>query len=276
MAATLELGLIVSLTDGVEKAFEKVVDLELPTCQLSCWAPSILDRKLATEVKASSKATGVKVSSFWAGHSGRTVWDFVDGPGTIGLVPMETRQERLVELKRGSDFAAMIEVLSVTTHVGFIDENGASPQYLRLIETLRDLAGHCGRHGQVFCFESGQETPVTLLRAIEDVGTDNLGINFDPANLILYGKANPLDALDVFGRHVRGVHAKDGHYPTDGRHLGREAVLGEGRVDFPALVRKLKTIGYAGPITIEREITGDRQLADVRRAIEILRTLGSD
>jgi len=273
MPSTLKLGLIVPLTDGVEKVFATVAGLGLTTCQLNCWAPDILDWKLAADVTAASKATGVEVSSFWAGHSGRTVWDFVDGPGTIGLVPTETRDARLAELKRGSDFAAMIEAPCVTTHVGFIDENGSSPQYLQLVETLRDLAGHCGRHGQVFCFESGQETPVTLLRTIEDVGTDNLGINFDPANLILYGKANPLDALEVFGRYVRGVHAKDGLYPTDGRHLGKEVLLGEGRVDFPKLIPKLKSLGYDAPLTIEREISGARQIADIKHAISLLREL---
>ena len=108
---------------------------------------------------------------------------------------------------------------------------------------------------------------------IQDLGEDNLGVNLDPANLLMYGKANPVDALDVFGRYVRDVHMKDGLYPTDGDHLGKEVSLGEGKVNVPALVAKLKSIGYAGPLTIEREISGDQQIADIRKAIALLEPL---
>ena len=128
-------------------------------------------------------------------------------------------------------------------------------------------------NGQYFLFETGQETPVTLLRTIEDIGTDNLGINLDPANLILYGKANPVDALDVFGKYVRDVHAKDGLYPTDGKHLGRETPLGEGKVDFPRLIAKLREVGYDGSLTIEREISGEQQLKDILRGKALLEEL---
>ncbi len=131
---------------------------------------------------------------------------------------------------------------------------------------IRDVASYCQSNGQGFWFETGQETPVVLLRTISDVGLPNLGINFDPANLLMYGKANPVDALDIIGRYVRGVHAKDGEYPTDGRNLGVEKPLGEGRVNFPLLLAKLKALGYDGALTIEREISGPQQVADIKRA----------
>lgn len=273
MSDKLNLGLIFELTENVHAEFEKVAGLGLETCQLCSSAPDTLNRKLADKVRAASQATGVTVSTYWAGHTGKTVWNFLEGPATIGLVPVETRAERLAQLKQGSDFAAMIEAPSVTTHVGFIDENPNSAEYGRLVEVLRELAEHCRAHGQLFCFETGQETPVTLLRTIEDVGTGNLGINLDPANLILYGKANPIDALDVFGQHVYGVHAKDGLYPTNGRELGKEVALGQGKVNFPVLIPKLKSMGYRNPVTIEREISGDQQIADIKIAIDLLKTL---
>ena len=131
-------------------------------------------------------------------------------------------------------------------------------------------ASYCKKNGQYFLFETGQETPVTLLRTIEDVGTGNLGINIDPANLLMYGKANPTDALDVFGKYVRGVHGKDGEYPTNGRHLGAEKPMGEGRVNFPVFIAKLKEIGYDGAITIEREIEGEEQIRDIINAKALL------
>jgi sugar phosphate isomerase/epimerase len=132
---------------------------------------------------------------------------------------------------------------------------------------------HCIANGQDFLFETGQETPVTLLRAIQDLGEKGLGINLDPANLLMYGKANPVDSLDVFGKYVMGIHGKDGLYPTNGRELGREVPLGEGRVDFPRFIAKLKEIGYPGDITIEREIDGDEQRRDIIAAKALLEEL---
>ena len=119
---------------------------------------------------------------------------------------------------------------------------------------------------QYLLFETGQETPVTMLRCFEQVGTDNLAVNLDTANLILYGKANPVDALDVFGKYVRNLHAKDGFYPTTGHDLGCEVRIGDGKVDFRALFRKLKELGYDSYVTIEREISGEQQEEDIRYA----------
>ena len=111
---------------------------------------------------------------------------------------------------------------------------------------------------------------MVLLRAIEDIGLENIGVNLDPANLILYGKGNPVDALDVIGRYVRGVHIKDGCYPTTGRLLGEEKAMGEGKVNFPQLLSGLKSLGYQGALTIEREISGEQQMQDIHKAIALL------
>ena len=121
-------------------------------------------------------------------------------------------------------------------------------------------------NGQMFLYETGQETPITLLRTIREVGLDNQGVNLDTANLILYGKGNPIDALDVIGPLVRGLHAKDGLYPTDPHKLGEEVPIGQGKVNFPRLIERLRELNYRGAITIEREIEGDQQIEDVRKA----------
>jgi len=273
LAEKLKLGLIVGLTENVEESFHEVTRVGLTTCQLGSWNPSILNEALAAKVREASKRTGVIVSSLWAGHTGKTIWNFIDGPTTIGLVPPGPRAERLAELKMGADFARMIGTSSITTHVGFIPEDLNDPNYPGVVEVLRDLSLHCKKLGLDFLFETGQETPVTLLRAFEDIGTDNLGINLDPANLILYGKANPVDALDVFGKYVKGMHAKDGKYPTDGKHLGKETAIGQGKVDFAKLIAGLKGYGFRGPITIEREIAGPQQIEDIKESIRILSPL---
>jgi sugar phosphate isomerase/epimerase len=269
----IRLGVIVPLAHGPEAEFDKVRQLGLPTCQLNSWRPELFTDEMAERVNAAAAATGVEVTTIWAGYPGPAVWNLVEGPQTIGLVPPAYRAERVAALKRGADFAIKVGVPSVTTHVGFIPENPSNPLYPGVLEALGEVVGYCRERDLTFCFETGQETPVVLLRVIEDLGVEGLGINLDPANLLMYGKANPVDALDVFGRYVVGVHAKDGEYPTNGRELGVEKPMGEGRVGFPRLVARLKELGYRGALTIEREISGPQQTADIRRAIQLLSAL---
>jgi len=271
--ARLRLGTFVQLSHGPDAELAKVQGLGLPTCQIGNWDPQYYTDEVAQQLIAACKKHEVEVTTIWAGTPGRTVWNFIDGPRTIGIVPEWRRAERLAALKRGADFAKKVGAPSITTHVGFIPEDPSDPRYGGTLDALIELALYCRERGLQFWFETGQETPVTLLRTIQDIGTDNLGINLDPANLLLYGKANPVDALDVFGTYVRGVHAKDGEYPTDGRELGKEKPLGEGRVDFPRLVPKLKSMGFQGALTIEREISGPRQIEDIKKAIALLEPL---
>jgi sugar phosphate isomerase/epimerase len=266
----VKLGIVVTLAEGPEACVDKVVSLGLPTCQVSVAADLPLTDELAARLRDGAAGRGVEITSVWTHCRGGQVWNFVDGPRTIGLVPEDTRPAAVTRLKEGSDLAAMLGVGSITTHAGFIPENPNDPVYEAVVAALREVAEHRRGRGQAFCLETGQETPVTLLRVIEDVGTGNVGVNLDPANLILYGKANPVDALDLIGEYVKGVHAKDGEYPTTGRQLGREKPLGEGRVDFPSLVAKLKALGYDGALTIEREVRGPEQIAGIEQAKRLL------
>lgn len=261
----MKLGVIVPLEEQPHEIFRHVHGLGFPTCQVSCWRRELLTDEMAAKLRDASQAFAVDITTIWAGTPGRKVWDFVEGPITIGIVPPETRTERVAALKLGSDFAKAVGVGSVTSHVGFIPENMTDPSYPGVVAALKDVVGHCAGNGQEFWFETGQETPVTLLRTMQAIDAGNLGVNLDPANLLMYGKGNPIDALDVIGRYVRGVHAKDGEYPTDGKRLGVEKPLGEGRVNFPLLLRRLKELGYGGALTIEREISGAQQIADIRK-----------
>lgn len=137
---------------------------------------------------------------------------------------------------------------------------------------IAEVVRYCKSLGLEFWFETGQETPVTLLRAIqrlESLGFDNIGINLDPANLLLYGKGNPIDALDVFGKYVKNIHVKDGMVPTNGISLGREVQVGQGMVNFPVFMKKLLSIGFDGEFIIEREIAEDET-----QARDIMETVG--
>jgi L-ribulose-5-phosphate 3-epimerase len=269
----MQLGVIAPLAHGPEQELKKAHDFGLPTCQVVCWQPELFTEAMAERVIAASERYQVEVTTIWAGYPGPAVWNFIEGPTTIGLVPERYRAERVAALVQGAQFAAWVGAPSVTTHVGFIPENPSNPLYGGVLDALREVVAACREQGLTFAFETGQETPVTLLRVIEDLGIEGLGINLDPANLLMYGKANPFDALDVFGEFVVGVHAKDGEYPTNGRELGVEKPLGEGRVGFPRLVAKLKTLGYSGALTIEREISGPKQIKDIQHAITILSAL---
>lgn len=266
----MELGVILSLNDKLDGRLQTLSDLGFTTCQLKCWDMSVYTDETAEAVLKSLAIHNIRVSTVWCGWTGPAVWNFYEGPTTLGLVPEVYREMRVRELKMGSDFAKKLGVDQIATHAGFIPEDPNAEQYPKIIAALREVAEHCASNGQFFLFETGQETPVTLLRAIQDIGTDNLGINLDPANFILYGKANPVDALGTIGRYVRDVHAKDGCYPTDGRSLGLETPLGDGQVDFKALIRGLRALGYDGAITVEREISGEKQLEDIIKAKRLL------
>lgn len=269
----MKLGVMISMTTEIDESFEKLISMGFQTCQLNCWQPELYTDEMAELVTLAVEKHGVEITAFWCGWTGNRVWDFYEGPLTLGIVPVDCRQVRCDEIKKGADFAKKIGISNVVTHAGFLPENPSSTEYHSVVATLKGIAQHLKNNGQNFLFETGQETPVTLRRTIEDIGTGNLGINLDPANLILYGKANPVDALDVFGEYVMGIHGKDGLYPTNGRNLGEEVRIGDGKVNYPALIARLKELGYDGAITIEREISGARQIEDIKYAKEFLEKL---
>lgn len=259
----------------LEQKLRRLVSLGLCSCQLNVWDQSLMTQENADEILECMAKTGMELSALWAGWSGPCEWNFTVGPQVLGLVPPAYRHIRLEELKNGSRFAQMLGLTDMITHVGFLPENPNDPDFTGTIGALRELCRVMRDRGQYFLFETGQETPVTLLRAIEQIGTGNVGVNLDTGNLICYGKANPVDALDVIGPYVRNTHIKDARYPTCGSKLGEETRLGDGKVDFPRLLAKLHALGYDGPLTIEREIYGDQQLQDILYARDMLTQIKS-
>jgi L-ribulose-5-phosphate 3-epimerase len=251
--------------------FAHVGEFGLKCCQLANWDPAAWSKFDPKATRAQARAAGVDISCVWAGYPGPAVWNFVEGPATIGLVPEKWRAERVAALKKAADFTAKLGAPAIATHAGFLPESMSDPLYQPTLAALKDVAGHCRKVGIGFWFETGQETPVCLLRFIEEIGLDNLGINLDPANLILYGKGNPIDSLDVFGKYVRNIHAKDGLYPTTGRELGHEVAVGKGCVRFPEFIKKLHKIGFRGELIIEREISGAQQTKDIRKTVNDLK-----
>jgi sugar phosphate isomerase/epimerase len=257
-----ELGVVAKVEGNgtAETTIRHVHELGFPTCQI------YFDHLTLEQVKPlqlALKTYNVRVSAVSEHNPGPRVFDFDRGPSTIGLVPPDYRKERIAALKLAADFANASNVDAIHTHLGFIPEDPNSPAYAATISAIRDVTTYCKTKGVMLLAETGEETPVTLLRAIQDVGNGNLFVNLDTANLILYGKGNPVDAMDVLGKYVRGTHMKDGLFPTNPHQLGEEVPIGTGKVDFPALFRKLRAVNYRRTITIEREISGPRQTSDI-------------
>src|SRR5579864_3651297 len=256
----MRLGVITGIGKDPDAAIKRVHDLGFPTCQLSI---GTFDDATVQKLRDALAKYGVEVSSAVAGGPGPEIYDFYKGPVTIGVAPPQYREARIARIKQVSDFAKKAGIPGVQTHCGFIPENPNDPLYTETVNAIRTVAQYCKDNGQTFRCETGQETPITLVRAIKDVGLDNVGVNFDVANLILYGKANPVDAVELLGPYIMGVHAKDGLYPTNPRELGREVPIGQGKVNFPVLIELLKKAGYQNPLTIEREIAGTKQTEDI-------------
>jgi L-ribulose-5-phosphate 3-epimerase len=262
----MALGLLVSPYGAPEATIRRVHDLGFSNCFLSMdgyigkFTPDV-----ATEIKGLLDKYQVVATTVEVVGPAPLKWNFLEGPSTIGLVPPETRAARIDALRQASDFARQAGIAQVQTHCGFIPENPNDPLYAGTVEAIRAVAQHCHDNGQNFLMETGQETPTTMARAIRDVNLPNVGVGLDTANLILYGKANPVDAVDILGPHVRSIHAKDGRWPTDPDKLGEEVLIGKGLVDFRAVFTKLHRLGYAGAVTIERETSGPQQVEDVRQ-----------
>lgn len=266
------LGVVVWISEGesIDDAIRSVRDLGLQTCQIGFVH---LTPEVAEPVKTALAKYGVEATAFSEHGPGERIFDFYDGPGTIGIVPRANREARIRNLQLAADIAAKCGIPAIHTHCGFIPEDPNLPLYAEVVGAMKRIAGYCKERGRSFLCETGEETPITLLRMIEDVGLGNVFVNLDVANSIMCGKGNPVDAMDVFGHLVRGVHAKDGLLPTDTRSFGKEVALGEGGVDFPAVFKRLKRVNYQGPILIERETEGPEHRKDILRSKAFLEDL---
>lgn len=262
----MDVGLLISPFGAPEATFRRVRDIGFDNCFLSLdgyingFTQDVANQFGELLSKYSLVATTVEVVG-----PPPLVWNFMQGPSTIGLVPPKTRAARIDALRQVSDFAKILGISQVQTHCGFIPEDPADPLYPGAVEAIRTVAQHCQSNGQYFLMETGQETPTTMSRMIRDVAMPNLAVGLDTANLILYGKANPVDAVDILGTHVRSIHAKDGRWPTNPSELGEEVLIGKGLVDFKTVFTKLHALGYTGAVTIERETSGPQQIEDVRQ-----------
>jgi len=275
MAALRELE-IGAMFWAVRDTVTRIKNLGVRCGQLGIGGDVPMDAAAAAEWKNTLAAEDFTVVTCFAAYNGENYADIPTVQQTVGFIPPATRAEREARTIELSDFAARLGVKSIACHIGFVPEDDQHPDYIAVKAMVQRICDHAAKHGQTFALETGQEPARTLLHFLKDLGRENIGINFDPANMILYGTGDPIEALGVLAPHVISVHAKDGDWPPQGVEgaLGTERPLGLGSVGMPRFVAKLKEIGYKGPMNIERETEDlEQRYADMAMAVKLLEGL---
>ena len=270
------IGVFTSIDAGLGVKLEVAHDLGIPTIQLHAPAKETRTQENAKAFTDRLGELGITLTAVFGGFEGESYADIPTTRETIGLVPPATRDARTQEMKEIADFAKLLGCDVAALHLGFIPEDHSDELYPQVVKVTQEVCDHCQANGQRLHLETGQESADGLLRFIGDVGRDNLKVNFDPANMILYGTGEPIEAVKKIGSLVGSVHCKDGKWADKpGEEWGQEVPLGEGDVGMENFLRALDEIGYAGPLTIEREIPQEpeRQKEEIGAAVSLLEEL---
>jgi sugar phosphate isomerase/epimerase len=217
-----------------------------------------------------ARKSGVKIASMFVGFDGQSYADMASIRRTVGLVIPELREQRVQVALACSELARELGVPSLSGHLGFLPTN--EDEYRAVVGAMRRILDRCLANQQTFYLETGQESAAELLRFMAAVDRRNLGVNFDPANFILYGSDDPDRAFDLLTTHIRGVHCKDALAAADSGQLGTEVPLGQGQVNLGRMLRRLKEIDYRGPLVIERE-SGSDPIGDILNGRQYLLSL---
>ena len=262
---------------GVDAPPEQIVasvqSLGVKCAQLGIDGAADLTAASAARWKKALSDAGLTIVTCFMNFEGESYATIPICAGTVGYVPVGPRAEREARTLAASDFTQQLGVPGLAAHVGCLPHDRTDSEYIAVRDLVRRICDRCAANEQYFALETGQEPASNLLDFMRDVDRENLKINFDPANMILYGSGEPLEALEAVKEHVITVHAKDGSLPTQEGEWGAETPLGQGDVGMDRFVAKLKEIGYTGPLIIEREILGDAQRKDILGAIALLESL---
>ncbi len=270
------IGVFASIDAGLGVKLEVVQELGIPTIQLHAPARQTRTQQNANEFLERLGRLDIQLTAVFGGFEGESYADIPTVVKTVGLVPAETRAARTQEMMEIADFARLLNCDVVALHLGFVPHDTSDPLYAEVVEVARQVCDHCKGNGQASHLDTGQESADGLLQFIGDVRRDNLYVNFDPANMILYGSGEPIEALRRVGAHVKSVHCKDGTWAGNpGQEWGQEVALGQGDVGIENYLRTRDQLGYTGPLTIEREIPQDpiRQKEEIGQAASLLAEL---
>jgi L-ribulose-5-phosphate 3-epimerase len=184
---------------------------------------------------------------------------------TGGIAPDATWEQNLKNIRATAALAQSLRLDLVTFHAGFLPHDPADKDFAKMIQRLGEVADIFQRTNIRVGLETGQETAASLALVLTKLSRSNLGVNFDPANMILYDKGDPVDAVQTLGQWIRQVHLKDATRTEVPGQWGAEVPVGKGKVDWPAFFAALNRLGFSGPLVIERE-AGTQRVEDIRQA----------
>lgn len=269
----MDVGLMLGVGDDPKESIAKLTRVGVNNAQMGVPPDDYLSGDAYVELKQQLEQAGIEITIVFCGFAGESYADIPTVQRTVGYVPQEPREARIEKSLRIADFAKKLGVPRIAAHVGFIPEDVSDPLHDEMVGVIQRIADYCDTLGLGFSLETGQETGEALLSFLKAVDRANVAVNFDPANMILYGSGEPIAALKLLKDYVASVHCKDGTWPTEEGQLGTETPLGEGDVGIDRFIATLKEIGYQGPLTIEREISGEKQVQDMIEAKELLESL---
>ncbi len=221
-----------------------------------------------------ARARGVTLASGMFGTVGEDYSTLETIKRTGGVVPDETWEANWRNIQAVADLAARLELELVTFHAGFLPHEERDPAFARLLDRIEKIADLFARHGIALGFETGQETADTLAAFLRHLNRPAVGVNFDPANMLLYDKGDPLQALKTLGPWLKQCHVKDARRTRVPGTWGEEVTVGTGEVDWPVFLATLDALGYRGDLCVERE-AGAQRVADIRAARRHLEQIAS-
>lgn len=261
--------------EGLENLVEKVRALGLSHVQLAVGEIAALPDADQDRAIGLINDSGLTVTATMVSYPGEDYASINAVRRTGGLLPDERWPEREQLTLAAAAFTAKMGVRMMSTHIGFIPPP-SHRDYETIVGRIGSLAKPLRDGGIDLLMETGQEPASELLQFLNNLHVKNFGVNFDPANMLLYGSGDPIDAIKTLGRHIRHVHVKDAiKSKNPGIDWGTEVPFGDGQVPHADFVHALKAIGYAGPLVIERESGQDRS-SDVTYAIETLQGLAAE
>ncbi len=256
---------------SVPELKQLLAQLGVNVVQIACGDPHHASWAEGEQMPEAARAAGFAMTGTMLGFPGEDYTTPLTIQHTGGFGNPKTRPERLERLQWALDRTRALGLTDVMLHGGFIPEPG-DPDRKPFLDTLGLVSALAAEKGMNVALETGQETADLLRLTLDELKCENLKVNFDPANMLLYDKGDPLRAVEILGPDIRSVHVKDANRPTTPGTWGEEVPLGQGQVNIRAFVQTLKEVGYRGPLCIEREV-GDQagRLADVAHGIRFLR-----
>ncbi len=215
---------------------------------------------------------GIEIVSGMFGTVGEDYTTLETIQQTGGVVPDEHWEANLEIAHEVVEASLTLGLDLVSFHAGFLPEDSSDPDYAKLIERLRTLGRLFADAGIDLAFETGQEEAGILASFLDDLAAPNIGVNFDPANMILYDKGDPVVGLKALLPYLKQIHIKDAVLTSEPGTWGSEVVLGTGQVDWPGFLGVLEQADYSAALVIERE-AGDDRLADIQVAIDHLNSV---